>query len=143
MDVLGTLHRPTDGADAFDQSVLVVSLELSEIGGLALTTGATKRLYQILSAFNGWVLAEVMAAAVGAPSGGPVTLSVDNLSTGLSMLSTPITIEAGEYSSTDAAVPPVINAANAAVATGARLAIGCSAANGATGVSATLRFRRP
>jgi len=63
-------------------------------------------------------------AFVTTVAGGTVTVQVRNIDNGnVDMLSTPITIDAGEKSSRTAATPPVINQANNRVDAGDQLGI--------------------
>lgn len=66
---------------------------------------------------DGTELVHAHAAAYSQPTGGPIELQVRK-GAATDMLSTPITIDAGENTSYTAATPPVIDGANAGVVTG-------------------------
>jgi hypothetical protein len=72
----------------------------------------------------------VHAEAYITTSGTLVTVQIRNITKALDMLTTRITIDAGEYSSLDAAVPPVVNETNAAVDMGDRIAVDVDTAGG-------------
>jgi hypothetical protein len=75
----------------------------------ALTVGANKAYARAPRAFT---LTAVRASLLQASSGGVVTVDINK--NGVSILSTPITIDVGEKTSVTAAVPPVISDANIA-----------------------------
>jgi len=70
----------------------------------ALTTGTAKVTFRMPYAFT---LSAVRASVTTAPTG--ATLTVDINESGTSILSTKLTIDAGEKTSTTAATPPVIS----------------------------------
>lgn len=70
----------------------------------ALTTGTAKTTFRMPYAFT---LTEVRASVTTAPTG--ATLNIDINEGGVSILSTTITIDASEKTSTTAATPPVIS----------------------------------
>lgn len=72
----------------------------------ALTTGAGKATFRMPYGFN---LAYVRASVTTAPTGAVLTVNIKR--NGATILSTKITIDAGEKSSFDAAVQPVLNTA--------------------------------
>lgn len=74
--------------------------------------------------------------------GGATSITYRNLSAGgADMLSTPITIDTGEYHSYTAATPPVVATTNIQVFTGTRIAIDVDAAgSGSKGLGVGLRF---
>lgn len=71
----------------------------------ALTTGAGKVTFRMPYAMT---LTAVRASVVTAPTGAALQVDINVTGTG-SILSTPITIDAGEKSSVDATTPPVIS----------------------------------
>jgi hypothetical protein len=95
-----------------------------------LTTSA-KAYFRIPSWMNGWNLVEVAAACKVASSSGTPTFTVKNGAT--SMLSTNLTIDAGETDSKDATTAAVIDTAEDDVATGDLIEVACSVAG--TGVT--------
>ena len=70
----------------------------------ALTTGVAKATFRMPFAMT---LTAVRANVVTAPTGSVLTVDINE--GGASILSTPITIDAGEKTSTTAATPPVIS----------------------------------
>jgi hypothetical protein len=74
-----------------------------------LTTGAAKVTFRMPYAFT---VSEVRASLTGAPSGSALTVDINEA--GASILSTKLTIDAGEKTSTTAATPAVISDASLA-----------------------------
>ena len=70
----------------------------------ALTTGTAKVTFRMPYAFT---LTEVRASVTTAPTGAVLTVDINE--SGVSILSTKITIDATEQTSTTAATPPVIS----------------------------------
>jgi hypothetical protein len=105
--------------------------------GTAATTGDGKAYFRIPSSFNGMNLNAVSANVLTAGTTGVQTIDIDRClaaatgnvcsSTVVSMLTTKITIDSGENSTTTAATPAVIDAANDDVATGQILRINSDA----------------
>ena len=91
---------------------------------------------------NGWVLTSAVGLCAGGSSSGNVTILVKK--NGTSMLSTNITIEAGETSSRTATTQPVIDTAQDDVATGDKIEVSnSSAGTGVTYCCAQLTFTKP
>ena len=85
--------------------------------------------------------ARLIKAHAFVSTAGAVTVQVRNITGGnVDMLSTRVTIDAADYTSYDAGVPPVVNPANATVDTGDRIAIDIDAATGAKGLGVILVF---
>jgi hypothetical protein len=78
-------------------------------------------------------------AAVATPSGA-VTVMYRNSTQTVDMLTTPITIDAGETTSYTAAVPPVIDEPNAVVSTGDLIVVDVDDDGGALGLDVILAF---
>lgn len=97
-----------------------IQLSPSEAIFGTLSTGDSKGIARIPVEMNGMVLYAVGAGVSNPSSSGPVTVNIRRVraGVGVDMLSTPITIEAGEYDSVTAAVPAVINTSNDDVLTG-------------------------
>lgn len=108
---------PAGTAPAASGSVLISGTEASS---QILTTGNGKAAFRISPAVNGANLTYCAAAVTSASSSGPVTVQIRRLRAGVSadMLSTPLTIDAGETDTLTAAVPVVINTSNDDVQTG-------------------------
>lgn len=64
-------------------------------------------IFEVPSSLDGWSLQEVRAY-VTTPGSDDIEISMTNLNGAVNLLSTNITIDAGEYSSLTAATPPVI-----------------------------------
>lgn len=109
-----------------------IQLSPSEAIFGTLSTGDSKGVARIPVEMNGMVLYAVGAGVSVASSSGPVTVNIRRVRSGVGvdMLSTPITIDEGEYDSSTAAVAAVINAANAGVQTGDMLHFDVDSAGG-------------
>lgn len=77
---------------------------------IALTTGDFKGWFMIPPALNGWNVTHV--SAMRSSGTGVPALQLRNATTGSDILSTKVTIDSGETTSSTAATPPVINTAN-------------------------------
>lgn len=73
----------------------------------ALSAGDNIRQFHISPRFNGWTITRVTASRQSGT--GLVTLQIHNITDGVDILSTPLTIDSGETSSHTAATPAVIN----------------------------------
>lgn len=100
-----------------------VAVDIALNGETALVVGI-KGYIRIPQILNGWNLVSVAAMCVIASSSGTPTFMVKNGAT--SMLTTDLTIDAGEYDSDGAVVPAVIDTDNDDVATGDRIEVVCS-----------------
>lgn len=90
---------------------------------------------------EGWNLTHAAAFVSTASSSGVVEVQIRNVTTGLDMLSTKVTIDANEMTSYSAATPPVINLSNDHVTKGDLIAIDVdNAGTGAEGLGVILRF---
>lgn len=86
-----------------------------------LQTGDNASRFRIPAYMNGWNISSV---AMSRGSGtGVLTVQIRNVSTGLDVLSTKLTIDTGETDTLTAAVAAVINTANDGVTTGQQIAI--------------------
>ena len=88
-----------------------------------LTTGDGKAYWTVPQEFNNYTIINVAACVYTVSSSGTPTIQIHNLTDAVDILSTPITIDINEYNSYIAAIPPVINTANAVLATGDRIRI--------------------
>ena len=104
----------------------------------SIVLGDTAASLSIPYHLHGWILSRVYARVAVVPSGGPVTIQLNNGSNDL--LSTQLTIDSGEYASFDAAVPAVINWSYSTVNGYGRIDIDIDAANGAKGLIIILEF---
>ncbi len=102
--------------------------------GAPAVVGDGAFLFAIPSDLNGLHLADAQAfvSTVGATSGG-MTVQIENTTAAVDMLSTPITIDNGEFTSYTAAVPPVVDTGNDQVSTGDILAVDVDAIPGTGG----------
>ncbi|MBU0964723.1 hypothetical protein KKC06_06815, partial [Patescibacteria group bacterium] len=88
-----------------------------------LATGDGKAIICIPAELNGWNLVAAHGFVTTPDAAAVATFQVRNVTDAVDMLSTPITIDATEYTSYTAAAPPVIDAAHDDVATGDLIAI--------------------
>lgn len=106
-----------------------------------LETGDGLIYITIPPAFNGKNLSVPHAAVYAASSSGAVSIQIHNVTDGVDMLSTLLTIDVSEYSSYTAATPAVVNATYALVSTGDRLRIDIDGAGtGVDGLDIILSF---
>lgn len=121
-----------------------IQLSSSEAIFGTLSAGDSKGVARIPVEMNGMVLYAVGAGVSAASSSGPVTVNIRRVraGVGVDMLSTPITIDEGEYDSSKAAVEAVINPANATVQTGDMLHFDVDSAGGnVLGLVASFSFQ--
>lgn len=122
----------------------IIELQVSDPNGSALTTGDGKAYWTVPAQMSGWDLVDADASVTTASSSGTPTVQVYNLTQTADMLSTAITIDANEYTSYTADVPPVIDTSNDDVVTGDILRIDVDVAGtGAKGLTVILCFRLP
>jgi len=103
-------------------------------------TGNGKAYFTIPSTMNGMDLLEVAAELVTAGTTGTQDIQIHNLTQAADMLSTKLTIDSGETSSTTAATPAVIDTANDDVATNDRIRIDIDAIHTTAGKGASVRM---
>lgn len=110
-----------------------------------LTTGDGKFIFAISAELGGMNLTSANAYVTTVSTSGMPTIQVRNITNGnVDMLSTPITIDANEFTSYSAATPSVVDGANDGVTTGQLLAIDVDAAGtGAKGMGIILTFEAP
>ncbi len=122
----------------------VISLQVSDPAGSAITTGDGKAYFRVPSVLNGMNLIGVAAALTTVSSSGIPTVQIANVTQAADMLTTKLTIDASETDSSTAAAAAVIDAANDDVATGDMLRIDIDVAGtGAKGLIVELQFRLP
>jgi len=108
-----------------------------------LTTGDGKYIYTVPEKLNNYNLTAIHAALTTVSSSGLPSFQVHNLTDSVDILSTNVTIDAGEYNSYTALNQPVINVANRNVVTGDRLRFDVDGAGtGAKGWSMILTFTK-
>ncbi len=106
-----------------------------------LTTGDAQIIFVIPTELNGMNLVACAAYVSTVSASGLPTVQIRNVTQAVDMLTTKITIDAGEFTSYTATTPPVIDAGNADVATGDLLAIDVDVAGtGAKGLGVVVSF---
>lgn len=109
---------------------------------IALTTGDNLLQFHIPPKMNGWTISRVTASR--ASGTGTLTIQLHNITDAVDVLSTRLTIDSGETSSSTAATAAVINTSNDDVASYDRLRVDIDDAGTST-LYATLNieFSRP
>ena len=108
----GQILTSTGSAPAWGSGERFYEVKLNS--DVALTTGDYQGWFMILPIFNGWVITSVYAmrkSGTGVPA-----LQLRNVTDGVDVLSTKVTIDSGEVTSGTAATPAVINTSNDDVA---------------------------
>ena len=117
---------------------------LSDPNAALFSAGNTKAFIRIPVELNGMSLVTVGASCSTAASSGLTTIQYRRVRAAVAdvdMLSTPITLDAGEIDSATAATPPVINAANRLVQTGDQIHFDVdTAGTGVLGVFVSFTF---
>lgn len=103
------------GGGSSTKTYVVEMRILGDSQPLAVQSGLT--YFTIPSQFDGLALTAVAAATPAAAGTGSSAFALHNVTQGTTLLTTDITIDANEFTSYTAAVPPVIDAANATVHT--------------------------
>lgn len=133
-----------NGAAWVSATKRVIQVVVSDPNGDAITTGDGKAYLRINAVLNGYNLIAVAAHVTTVSSGGDPTIQIANVTQAADMLSTKITIDAGEKDSKDATTPAVIDTGNDDVATGDELRIDIDVAGtGAKGLIVDLTFAGP
>lgn len=129
------------GSNLGEKPVQVVAFDFTS----DVSTGDGAYYVQIPSSLNGMNLVEVMAAVITAGTTGTTDVQLHNVTDTQDMLSTKLTIDSGETSSTTAATSAVINTTYDDVATGdvLRVDVDATASTKAKGLIVTLIFRLP
>ena len=110
----------------------------------ALTVADGIARFAVPLELNGMNLISVGAHIYTASSSGAVTFQIQNETDSHDMLSTAITVDAGEYDSKDATTAPVINTTYDDVATGDVLRFDCDGiGTGSKGMEIRMGFRLP
>lgn len=136
--------NPTWEPPSGDNTIVVQLLVHNANDTAALVTGDGKGYFIIPPELNGMNLVGVFAGLVTSSSSGIPTFQLANVTQGADMLSTKLTVDAGENSSLNPAVAAVIDASNDDVATGDILRWDCDVAGtGTKGVLLTAEFRLP
>jgi hypothetical protein len=149
----GEINTGTEAAEVISPDTLAGSnfgiryIAVALNGTTALTT-ADKVYFRIPAAYTGMNLVSVAGAvgtgAAGSSSSGTPTFTVKNVTDNNQMLSTSLTIDAGEYTSATAATPAVINGSFDDVVTDDLIEVACTVAGtGVTYATVTLGFQLP
>lgn len=118
----------------------VIQLKVVPDAG-AVITGDGQIIFCVSSDLNGLNLTDAQAFVTTVSSSGTPTVQIRNVTDSFDMLSTRITIDASEFTSYTAAVPPVIDGAHDDVATGDLIAVDIDVAGtGAKGLGVILTF---
>lgn len=124
--------------------IKTVTIQVSDPAGSAITTGDGKAYWRVPSTCNGMNLVAVAAALTTVSSSGIPTVQIANVTDGVDILSTKLTIDASETDSKDATAAAVIDASKDDVATGDMLRIDIDVAGtGAKGLMVEMQFQLP
>ena len=130
-----------------DAAIRVIQIAVTDPNGAALITGDGQGLtVRINLVLNGFSLTAVAGCLTAVSTSGIPTIQLRRVRAGVSadMLSTPLTIDANESDSKDAATATVIDAANDDVVTGDQIFFDIDVAGtGAKGLIVELTFRSP
>lgn len=119
----------------------VLIVLVTDPNGSAITTGDGKAYFPIPSTIGGKNLTGVLGRLTTTSSSGIPTFQIHNLTQAADMLTTKLTIDAGELTSATAAAAAVIDGANDDVATGDILRVDCDVAGtGAKGFMLICEF---
>lgn len=122
----------------------IVSIQVTDPNGTAITTGDGKAYFRVPSALNGMNLVAVAAAVTTASSSGVPTVQIANVTDAVDMLSTKLTIDASETDSSTATTAAVIDTTRDDVATGDLLRIDIDVAGtGTKGLIVEMQFQLP
>ena len=129
-------------------SIFGVKSIVAQLNGTTALTTSEKVYFRIPPSINGMNLVSVRGAcgtgAAGSSSSGTPTFTVRNVTDNQQMLSTSLTIDAGEYTSATAAAAVAINATYDDVATDDLIEIAVTTAGtGVTYATVTLGFQLP
>lgn len=133
-------RRGTAGEDA----AYVVSIQVTDPNGAAITTGDGKAYFRCPAEISGYNLTRVAAHVTTVSTSGTPTIQIHNVTQAADMLSTRITIDANEKDSKDATTPAVIDTSNDDVATGDELRFDVDVAGtGTKGLIVEMKFEDP
>lgn len=121
-----TISEKTEGAGVTVDGVLIkdgkvattkaVSVQITD-ADTDVATGDGKAILNIPTLLDGYVLKRVAASVTTAPVGAAISIQINNVTDNVDMLSTRLTIDAGEKTSATAATPAVIDTSHDDVAT--------------------------
>jgi hypothetical protein len=135
-------------AGVIDTSLATETIEIVVLDNdtdLAVEDGVSHFYFVVPERWNGWNLNAAHAATPGtASTSGTPTIQVHNVTDGVDILSTRITIDANEFSSYTAAAASVVDTDHDDLATGDRLRFDCDVAGtGTKGLSMILTAAKP
>ena len=142
MWIMGKDETYVDNAVADIKTRVVVLKVIAD--DTALTTGNGKMYFTVPVELNGWDLVTVGAHVYTVSSSGAITVQIHNLTDTADMLSTAITIDAGDKDSKDATTAAVIDTSHDDVATGDEIRIDVDGAGTDTeGLEIRMGFEKP
>lgn len=140
----GTITSNLNGSRNVQSRLLMFPVSTT-IAAPTATTGnncAGDFSIQIPAYLNGFKVSTVTASVTTAASSGTITANIKNRTTGNNILSTALTIDATERSSTTAATPAVINAATRTLSTDDDVCVQVSVAGtGASGLQVSAEIQ--
>jgi len=120
------------------------SINVTDPNGAALTTGDGKAYFRVPATLNGFNLVAVGMHVTTVSSSGIPTVQIANVTDGVDMLSTKLTVDANEKDSITAAVAAVIDTTKDDVVEGDELRIDVDVAGtGTKGLIVDLTFQAP
>lgn len=136
-----------DGIGVTPSGDKYVQIQITDPNGSAITTGDGKGYFDIPIDLDGFSLVDVSGRLITASSSGDVVIQIANVTTAADVLSSPLTIVAGDDRTSDtasAALPAVIDPAECVVATADLYRFDFDGAGtGAKGVIVNMTFRGP
>jgi hypothetical protein len=125
------------------KTVVVTVLDVTQ--ALVVEDGIGFIVFPVPHTINNWELISADAVLLGVvSSSGVPTFQIHNVTDSVDMLSTKITVDAGEWSSYTAATPAVVNTSNDVVTSGDRLRFDCDVAGtNVEGLAFILTFQAP
>lgn len=129
---------------ALREKTIIVEL-LNTLQVLGVVDGVGDLIFPIPSTLNGWNLTSAHAVLTKEnSSSGTPTFQIHNLTDGVDMLSTRITVDENEYTSYTAAAQSVVDTTKDDVATGDRIRFDCDVAGtGVLGLAIIMTFQIP
>ena len=140
-DYHGPTHRPKDFGGTDPTPVFPV-LFIKVFADIKLNaTGDGRFVFAVSDDMDGMNLVDADAYITTLSSSGDVTVQIRNITQGADMLSTPITIDVGDYTSYSSGTQPVINTATDDVAVADLISVDVDAVGtGSKGLGVILEF---
>lgn len=118
-----------------------VEVAVTNPNGDSLTTGDGQMYFMVPPALDGYILTEVAGYLSAVSTSGTPTIQIRNATDAVDMLSTAITIDANQFNSLNATIPPVIDTSHDDVVSGDRIAFDIDVAGtGAKGLFISMKF---